>query len=127
MKSIHRFFAVLALGAGALLVTSAATGCGGGSSSGDGNGPTGFGCSQSIAGNQFCYVYNNLTASEDMMERQACTSGGGSVVTSCPSANRIGCCKVSMGGVSFDQCYYFGDANTDQQSCTMAGGTWSSM
>jgi hypothetical protein len=62
-----------------------------------------------------------------MREQQACTMGGGSVVTSCRSANRIGCCTVTMGRISVDECYYFGDASTDQQACTMGGGNWSSM
>jgi hypothetical protein len=124
-KHFANLLAVGALGASALLLSSSTVACGGGSSSGGGT--TGFGCSQSIAGNQFCYVYTNLTSSEQTQEQQACTMGGGSVVTSCPSANKIGCCAVTQGGVSFDQCYYFGSASTDQQACTMAGGTWSSM
>jgi hypothetical protein len=132
-----RFFAILALGAGAVLVSA----CGGGGSSGNGNGSsgggsgggssgggaTGFGCSQSVAGNQFCYVYSNLTSSQVMAEQQACTMASGSVVMSCPSAGRIGCCAVTMGGMSVDECYYFGDASTDSQACTMSGGTWSAM
>jgi hypothetical protein len=62
-----------------------------------------------------------------MAEQQACTMGMGSVVTSCPSAGRIGCCSVTMSGMSVDECYYFGDASTDSQACTMSGGTWSAM
>jgi hypothetical protein len=130
MKLANPIFAnLLAVGAlavGALLVSSATVACGGGGSSSSGS-TTGFGCSQTIVGNQFCYVYTNLSSAQQMQEQQACTSGGGSVVTSCPSANKIGCCTVSMGGISVDECYYFGTASTDQQACTMSGGTWSSM
>jgi hypothetical protein len=117
-----RFFAIAALGAGAVLGSSA-TGCSGGSSS---SGATGFGCSQSIAGNQFCYVYTNLSSQQQTSEQQGCTNGGGTVVTSCPSANQVGCCAVTMNGVSVDECYYFGDVGTDKQACTASSGTWSS-
>src|SRR5437868_3703374 len=56
--------------------------CGGGhAGGGGGNGPSGFGCSQSVAGQQTCYVYRNLTSAQDSSVRSACSAGGGSVVT----------------------------------------------
>jgi hypothetical protein len=80
----------------------------------------------SIAGNQFCYVYKNLTSDQESAEQQACKAqSGASVVTSCPSASLVGCCTQTQAGVAVEACYYFGTASTDQQACTQAAGTWS--
>jgi hypothetical protein len=129
MKKRNPFVPFFALACGTLLVSVITAGCGGGDSSSSGSGgsgqTTGFGCSLSLAGNQFCYVYTNLTSSQQMMEQQACTGQSGTVVTSCPSTNLVGCCKVVMGGIGVDECYYFGTASVDEQGCMGAMGTWS--
>jgi hypothetical protein len=130
MKKTSRFVALLTLGSAALLLSAFAGGCGGGSSSGSGSsggGPTGFGCNVSIAGSQFCYVFTNLTAQQVSSEQTTCTNMSGTVVTQCPAANRVGCCTVTQTGVTFDECFYFGTVMTDQQACTSAMGTWTSM
>jgi hypothetical protein len=127
MKKHNAIVSFLALACCTLLASASTVGCGGGdsSSSSSGTSGSGFGCNLSLAGSQFCYVYTNLTSAQQMQEQQACTSQSGSVVSSCPSANLVGCCKVTMGGLGVNECYYFGTASVDQQACTMASGTWS--
>jgi hypothetical protein len=59
-----------------------------------------------------------LEASED-----ACTSDGGMVVDSCPSANRVGRCSLVMGALIIH--YYEPDDPVDaEEMCTALGGTW---
>ena len=88
-----------------------------GGSSGGGTG-AGFGCSIQLAGEQFCYVYSNLSSTEESEEQSACTQESGSMVDTCPTANLVGCCAVSSSGISVDECYYFGTASDDETACT---------
>jgi hypothetical protein len=127
MKKTHTFAPLLAIGSTALLAIALAAGCGS-SSSGDGSGGGGgggFGCTQGMAGSQFCSSYTGLTADQKNSAEQACTNGGGMVVASCPTAGLVGCCKLTVMGIVFSECYYFGMAANDQSACTMGGGTWS--
>jgi hypothetical protein len=83
-----------------------------------------FGCSLSLAGQQYCYAYSSLSGDQDKSERQACSNQGGSIVSSCPTDNLVGCCAVTSSGISAQNCYYFGTSSVDQTGCTGAGGTW---
>jgi hypothetical protein len=98
-------------------------GASGGSTSSGGSAST-LGCSVDLSGEAYCYLYSNLTTAEDSTARQDCSSQGGSVVSSCPTDNLVGCCAVTASGVTAQACYYFGTASADQMACTTAGGTW---
>jgi hypothetical protein len=111
-------FALTALGA-----------CGNGSSSG---GSSSFACNQPFgpdAGSiAFCLQYLSLPASREGQIRQLCTDGGGTILAACPTANRVGCCTATTNGSPVASCYYApADPSWEQQTCTINGGTWSSM
>jgi len=57
--------------------------------------------------------------------KQTCTSGGGTIVPECPSANLIGCCTDFTGESLSETCYYSSGGSTETQAdCKAAGGTW---
>jgi hypothetical protein len=55
----------------------------------------------------------------------ACTNEGNTPVSTCPSANLVGCCVYAALGEG--ACYYTGyaDAANAPTTCTSGGGTWS--
>lgn len=108
-----RLLGVMALGvAGAYLPAC------GGSDSGAGSG---FGCSLSIGGQEYCYAYSDLSSGNTNTANSACKNNGGTIVNSCPTDGLVGCCAVSQSGISYQACYYFGTAATDKMTCN---GTW---
>jgi hypothetical protein len=88
--------------------------------------PTGTGCSQSIAGTQVCYVYTNTTAQQNSSITQACTSGGGTAVTNCPTANLAGTCAYTTSGYNVAETYYCPTSTSALQTACTGGlsGTW---
>jgi hypothetical protein len=121
--------AVLAAFALASLGACGSSSGGNGSSSG---GSSGFACNQPFGPDAgtiaFCLRYPSLPASQDNQARQLCTGGGGTILASCPTANRVGCCTATINGAQVASCYYApADPSSEQQTCTMNGGTWSSM
>jgi hypothetical protein len=94
-------------------------GCGG---SGSGSGSNSdFGCSLKVVGQQYCYAYSKLASDSASSARSACSSQGGTVVNSCPTDGLVGCCSMAQSGMTFQSCYYFGTASTDEMACP---GTW---
>jgi hypothetical protein len=88
--------------------------------------PSGTGCNQSVAGVQVCYVYTNVSASQASSITSACTQGGGTAVSSCPSANLAGTCSYAQTGYNIAASYYCPTSTSALQSaCTGAqSGTW---
>lgn len=88
--------------------------------------PAGVGCSNTIAGSTYCYVYTNLTATQSSDLTQACTSGGGTSVTSCPTANLAGTCASTTAGYNIAESYYCPiTPSIGQTACTAtSGATW---
>ena len=103
---------------------------GGGGSSGGGN--TTLACNLQAQGG--CFEWSGPESSIGTVQtafNQACSSEGGSAVSACPSANRVGKCTlvVTQGTISvtivtslYSPTY---TATTAQQECTSSGGTWS--
>jgi hypothetical protein len=120
MTTFSRVVPFLALGAFALVVPLA-----GGCSSGNGGSGGSFGCNESSGGLSTCFSYAGLNSDQQSQAQKACTQGNGSVVSACPTAGLVGCCTLTVQGLSVDECYYYGSASTDQQACTQASGTWS--
>lgn len=130
-----------------LLITLAACGSsgpGGGGGSGGGSGgssaTTGSTSSTSSGTPGYettgCYVMTSFSCVESELPsstvstaEQGCMSGGGTVVSKCPTDNLVGCCTHQGGSVAQQvDCYYTGgglDASTGEMSCTQAAGTWS--
>jgi hypothetical protein len=75
-----------------------------------------------------CYIYKDLTPQQESDLNSACL---GAVVSSCPTANMLGCCTSSLGGLTAEECYYAQDggftqsASQLQSSCTSQSGSWS--
>ena len=80
-----------------------------------------MGCSLSIAGQEYCYAYSDLSSGNADSAKSMCSKQGGSVVNACPKDGLVGCCAISQSGISFQECYYFGTASADEMACT---GTW---
>jgi hypothetical protein len=85
---------------------------------------SGLGCSVNLAGQQFCYAYSNLSSDQTSTVKQGCSSQGGSIVSTCPKDGLVGCCSVTVNGISGEACYYFGTSSLDQMACAAGGGTW---
>jgi hypothetical protein len=97
----------------------------GGSSPGSGPGAgSDYACSLSVAGQEYCYAYSNLTAESASSARTMCSNQGGKAVSSCPTDGLVGCCALTQSGVSYQSCYYFGTASADEMACSAANGKW---
>jgi hypothetical protein len=102
--------------------SGSSSGSSGGSSSG---GASSVYCSLTVQGQTACIILLNVPSAQVSAEDQACTNQGGTTVSSCPSSGLVGCCTIVIGGLSTEQCVYFGTASDEQSSCTQTGGTWS--
>lgn len=112
------------------LVDSAAAETGNTTDSGQGDVQTGPGPDAStvpVACNQlpvdhYCII-RVVAASAAATTQDMCTQQGGTVDTTCPTANLVGCCTTA----STKECYYPPTYNSSNASggCTLAGGTWS--
>jgi hypothetical protein len=115
---------IAAVGAGAL----GAAGCSSSSSGGGGGStPPGLYCATTSGGNTItCAGYTNLPAADQMDITTACTDAKGTIVSSCPSANEVGCCSVTIDGYTENICYYCGPASDYSASCPAlgSGATW---
>lgn len=135
----------LAVTVASSLALALAAGCGG-SSSGGGAGTSGSGGSSGTAacgdvncdykvgsgstGYEICSSYSGLPSSIESSIKTSCMANAGATnPSSCPTANRSGCCeniKVGTGstGYSYGECYYnLPSASTAaiKSACT---GTW---
>lgn len=103
-------------------------GCSSGTS-GSGNGNTA--CLETSGGFQTCYIYKNLSSAQASVESEACTGSIGTAVSSCPTAELLGCCTATQNGETIETCDYGGDsgvsmtASEAQMSCSQTSGTWS--
>jgi hypothetical protein len=52
---------------------------------------------------------------------KVCTEGDGLVVTSCPTANLVGCCQALSRPDPGETCFYSGTASSREQSCCAGG------
>ncbi len=112
MKTLSTLFA--------LVLCCCAIGCGGSTS---GN----FDCliAASQTSDQGCLMYTGVASSSVSSAESACTSSGGTVVSSCPTANLVGCCTTTAASYTDEACYYgSGTASTYESACTSASGTW---
>ncbi len=127
--------AALVVAAGAVIAAGLSAGCGGkvvldtgsGASSGTGPAPVAA-CTLTTGGVMICEALVNAGTMDPSSFNQACTSGGGMVVTECPTDNLLGSCTISAGGITVEEVFYAGGgltAATAQQACTSGGGTWS--
>ncbi len=114
-----------------LLVGAVAVGC---SSSSSSPAPGSIFCSATLAGTgtQLCYGYKNLNADQQNSVSMDCKQTlMGSIVSSCPTANLVGCCSYTTGGISTEECFYGGgeggttDPSIYMMSCSSQSGTWS--
>lgn len=115
------FKLVVALGAGVIL-----SACGGDDDEGDGGGSPKLYCQvEDSSGAVTGCNEHEIPASALDASRDACTSGGGTVVDECPSENRVGRCKLADAGIVFG--YYAPDDPADaEEMCSALGGDWSS-
>jgi hypothetical protein len=74
-----------------------------------------------------CYLPSSFICTADLIPPDKCTEGGGTPGPTCPSANLIGCCKVTAGGFTGRNCYYTGEGPEGalKKNCDVQGGTWS--
>jgi len=93
-------------------------------SSGEGGG-TSFYCSVSTDGGvlKSCTEYLNVPANDVSGFTQSCTFERGTVVSSCPSTDQVGCCRQTADQVVASECFYCGPASTYESACT-SGATW---
>jgi hypothetical protein len=118
----------IALPAAVLVIVLA--GCGG--NGGGSGGSASFACDQPFgpgdgSSAELCLDYVSLTRSADPY-RQLCTSGGGTILAACPTANRVGCCTATVNGIQSASCYYApADSGSEKQTCVLNGGVWSDM
>ena len=84
-------------------------------------------CDEKISTIHFCALYTNLTSDQETTVKSSCTGATSTVGTSCPSANAVGTCTVTSGGVSAEETFYSDGGTTAaaaQSACTTGGGTW---
>lgn len=133
---MFRSLRVLRRPVGAVVVSVAlAVGCGGnvvvdtasGGSTGTGTTPD-VACDLTIAGSHICYLYDNLSATQQSVALSACAAQGGVPVSACSTANLLGTCFLSDGGASGMAWYYATNGITAaiaQMACESdGGGTW---
>lgn len=124
-----------------LVAVLAAAGCSSSSGSGSPNSNSvSTACSVNQPGIHNCVGNMNVTPQQKSQLESICTSKlKGQVVSSCPTANTLGCCKLTVSGYNQETCYYpttadggttgavdGGAAGVYQQGCQQNGGTWSS-
>jgi hypothetical protein len=115
----------------ASLALTAQVGCGSGNGSGVGA-PSTFACNQPFGPDAgvipLCIQYVSVSASDAESYRQLCSGAGGTIVASCPTANRVGCCTMTSSRTEVATCYYApADPTLQRQGCTANGGVWSNM
>jgi hypothetical protein len=92
-------------------------------SGGSGNGSVTFSCNATTAG--LC-TQILVPQSEVSQETSTCTNTEmGTPGTGCPSANIVGCCKLSSGEANEEQCYYTATAAEAGKSACTGSSTWS--
>ncbi len=101
---------------------------GGSSGSGSGGGTVSVYCDVTTAGVEECTGIAGVTSSETSQFTSACTMSGGKIVSSCPTANALGCCTIhGSNGASASSCTYCPSVETAsgaQMACTSGMGTW---
>jgi len=119
-------------GGGGTSGTSGTSGTkGSGGSSGTSSGGS-FNCDYKVASYEYCYSYSGLTSSQTSAEQTACKAESGATTpSSCPTANKSGCCeKIPLTGssITYGYCTY-GVPSASQSAlktaCTASKGTWS--
>jgi hypothetical protein len=69
-------------------------------------------------------TYGDVTAAE---VESGCASAGGTVVSSCPTANELGTCVATIAGIKTTSVYYSGGTMTvvdAELACSILSGTW---
>jgi hypothetical protein len=98
-----------------------AWGCGSsGSGSSQPSGPHVYCMDTFSATDPFCVdviVHGSDTVASEM---QSCTMNSRQIISSCPTANLVGCCQVP----GLENCFY-AQASTHQHNCEADGQTWS--
>jgi hypothetical protein len=119
---------LIGLGFAAILGASVAlaAGCSSSSSGGGGSTPSGTYCDVTTNGVEIC---TGVSGSGDTSSfTSQCTQSGGKVVSSCPSANQIGCCTIAgSNGASASSCTYCPSVETQdglKMACTQGMGTF---
>ena len=105
-----------------LIGCSLTAGCSSSSSSG-----SGFTCDIKTSAYEYCEDYSNLPSADQSAVSSECTAAKGTAGTSCPTANALGSCAVSAGGISYSSTYYKSTGFTAaeaQMACTGGGGKW---
>jgi len=130
----HTIFVVLGLiGCSFAVACSSSTsgsstkGTGGSTGSSGTSGGSGFTCDIKTAAYEYCEDYSNLPAADMAAIKSECTSAMGTAGTSCPTANALGTCSVSAGGISYSETFYMSTgftATEAQSACTGSGGKW---
>jgi len=102
----------------------------GGDSGGSTGAKTSTGCVQGSKADmdQSCALFDTTGFTSGMVTslNANCTKDMGTVVTTCPTADLVGCCTTMVEG-SFSQvtCTYSGTAADGKSACTAQSGTWS--
>jgi hypothetical protein len=119
---------LIGLGLAGLLGVSLAMGVGCSSSSSGGGTPSGTYCDVTTAGVEECTGISGGDSDSTSQFTSACTMSGGKVVSSCPTANALGCCTISgSNGASASSCTYCPSVETQmgaQMACTSGMGMW---
>jgi hypothetical protein len=96
---------------------------GGDDGGGDGSGTTKIYCQTEEAGAVTGCNEHTIPNAALETSREACTSGGGTLETACPTAGLTGKCALANAGLVMH--FYDPDnAADDQQLCDGLGGTW---
>lgn len=82
-------------------------------------------CQITTAGTTYCSEYSGSSVNADAV-RAACTGSMGTYGASvCATANRVGRCTYSAGGLTVVSSFYSPTTEmTGQQVCTALSGTW---
>jgi hypothetical protein len=115
-----------ALAALTLVGIASMGGCSSSSSGGGGGTPSGTYCDVTTAGVELCTGVSG--AGDTSSFTSNCTMSGGKIVSSCPTANSLGCCTISgSNGASASSCSYCPSTETQdgaKTACTMGNGTF---
>jgi len=94
--------------------------------------PGSLNCDYKVAGDEYCYSYEGLTASETSAVEKACLAeSGATVVSTCPTAGVTACCEdIPSSGASYTYgyCVYgvpASDISALKNACAADKGTFS--
>jgi hypothetical protein len=83
-------------------------------------------CDQTVATFHYCYEYTDLDSTQTDAAKAGCSAGKWAEAA-CSTADSLGTCSMTGGGVTFSAIYYTATgvtADSAKTSCEGVGGTW---